>query len=190
MHLPTFPEPTKVYPSPLSQLLQFADGGQKKKKLMKRLLNSGSKWVRVEDRGNPCLHIKEWRDIWPAISRVAARHLPRCLPCGLRRCHMGSCDYQLASRKHPKFLNLKDKKKKNTCHLHNEFFFPADSSFLHFMNKEINFTLCYKSYYICLRNLGSCWQGWEIKTSVEAFPATTKLCSWWRKPAVGALTVS
>lgn len=45
--------------------------------------------VRAEDHGNPCLHIKDRPDIWPAISRVAVCHLPRCLACGLQACQMG-----------------------------------------------------------------------------------------------------
>lgn len=45
--------------------------------------------VRAEDHCNPCLHIKDRPDIWPAINRVAGCHLPRCLACGLRFCQMG-----------------------------------------------------------------------------------------------------
>lgn len=95
-----------------SQLLLFVDGAPppSKKISMIRSLNSGSKWVRVEDLSNPHLQIKEWRDIWPTSSRVAACHLPRCLAWGLQCCQMGRCNFRKASRKQPKLLNFKDKK--------------------------------------------------------------------------------
>lgn len=45
--------------------------------------------VKAEEQRNPCLHIKDWRDVWPAISPVAGRHPARCLACGPRGCQMG-----------------------------------------------------------------------------------------------------
>lgn len=78
--------------------------------------------ARAEDRCGPCLHIKDRPHIWPAISRVAACHLPRCLACGHRFCQTGIMRlqdaFQEASEAPP---NFKDKK---TTYTFSETFHP------------------------------------------------------------------
>lgn len=93
--------------------------------------------MRAEGHCNPCLHIKDRRDIWPAISRVAGCHLPRCLACGLQCCQMGIMRLQDAFQEASEAPKLQGQ---------NNFFF-----------KSYTFSIIiYQSFYICHTEYASC----------------------------------